>query len=180
MKELYLELLTRIGEDTEREGLRKTPERAAKAFLDMTEGYRTNISEIVNGALFPAPNEELVLVDNIEFYSLCEHHLLPFFGRCHVAYIPNRSVIGLSKIPRIVDAIAHRLQLQEQLTQQIADCIQEHTGAKGVAVLIDAEHLCLRMRGAQKQNSRLKTSAFLGLLKDQEPYRSLLFKMLGN
>ena len=155
-------LLKAIGEDPNREGLRDTPERYARALKFLTQGYRTRLDDIVNGAIFTSTSDEMVIVRDIELYSLCEHHLLPFIGRAHVAYLPNRKVIGLSKIPRIVDMFARRLQIQENLTQQIARCVQKVTKAKGVGVVIEAKHLCMMMRGVEKQNSSMTTSAMLG------------------
>jgi GTP cyclohydrolase I len=162
----YRAIIEAIGENPEREGLLRTPHRAAQAMSFVTQGYRLNINDIVNGAIFSSTNNEMVIVRDIELYSLCEHHLLPFIGRAHVAYLPNGKVIGLSKIPRIVDMFARRLQIQENLTQQIGDCIQEVTDAKGVAVVIEAKHLCAMMRGVEKQNSSMTTSVMLGRFRD--------------
>ena len=156
-------ILQRIGEDPEREGLLKTPERAAKAMAVLTSGNGVVPSDILKSALFTEPSDEMVLVRDIEVYSLCEHHMLPFFGKAHVAYIPNGKIVGLSKIPRVVDAFARRLQVQERLTEQVRDCIQETLGAQGVAVVIEARHLCMQMRGVEKQNTITTTSAFTGL-----------------
>ncbi len=158
----YKGVLEDIGEDTEREGLAKTPERVAKAMQFLTHGYDLNPAEILKSALFKEEYSQMVLVKDIEVYSLCEHHLLPFFGKAHVAYIPNGCVVGLSKIPRVVDAFARRLQVQERLTNEIRDCIQETMNPIGVAVVIEAQHLCMQMRGIQKQNSVTTTSAFTG------------------
>jgi len=162
----YTAIIEAIGEDVSREGLLRTPHRAAKAMAFMTQGYRQKIEDIVNGAIFSTTNNEMVIVRDIELYSLCEHHLLPFIGRAHVAYLPNGKVLGLSKIPRIVDMFARRLQIQESLTQQIGTCIQEVTDAKGVAVVIEAKHLCAMMRGVEKQNSSMTTSMMLGRFRD--------------
>lgn len=159
---LYRNLIETIGEDVNRDGLIKTPERAARALEFLTSGYKADIDGIVNSALFEADTNEMVLVRNIELYSLCEHHLLPFLGKCHVAYIPDKKVIGLSKIARLVDAYARRLQIQEKLTNQIAYAVQKYTDAQGVAVVIEAQHLCMMMRGVQKQNSIMTTSCVLG------------------
>ena len=150
LSKIYEGIITSIGENLDREGLLKTPQRAAKAMQYITSGYNKNVSEIVNNAIFETKSEQMVVVKDIEFYSLCEHHLLPFFGKCNVAYIPNGKVIGLSKIPRIVDVFARRLQIQEKLTEEIAQCIYEVTGAKGVAVSMNAKHLCVMMRGIKK------------------------------
>jgi GTP cyclohydrolase I len=165
-------LIQAIGEDPDREGLRDTPERYARALKFLTQGYRTRLDDIVNGAIFAADNDEMVIVKDIELYSLCEHHLLPFIGRCHVAYLPNRKVIGLSKIPRIVDMFARRLQIQENLTQQIARSVQKVSGAKGVGVVVEAKHLCMMMRGVEKQNSSMTTSAMLGRFREDHRTRT--------
>ncbi len=158
----YRSLSEKVGEDPEREGLLKTPQRAAKALAVLTSGMGVNAAAILESALFAEPSNEMVLVRDIEVYSLCEHHLLPFFGKAHVAYIPNGKIVGLSKIPRVVDAFSRRLQVQERLTEQIRDCIQATLGAKGVAVVIEARHLCMKMRGVEKQNTITTTSAFTG------------------
>ncbi|HIG48508.1 MAG TPA: GTP cyclohydrolase I FolE [candidate division Zixibacteria bacterium] len=155
-------LLTEVGEDPDREGLQRTPLRVAQSLRFLTRGYSQDIETIVNGAIYEEDYDEMVSVQNIEFYSLCEHHLLPFFGQCHVAYIPDGKIIGLGKIPRIVDVFARRLQLQERLTNQIAQTIQEQLTPRGVAVVMEAEHLCMMMRGVEKQHSKTKTSAMLG------------------
>jgi GTP cyclohydrolase I len=162
MEELYRNLLKEIGEDINRDGLRETPRRAAKAMAFLTHGYAEDIDKIINNALFESDTREMVLVKNIELYSMCEHHLLPFIGKCHVAYIPNGKVIGLSKVARIVDVYARRLQIQENLTRQIAETLEKYTGAAGVAVVIEAQHLCMMMRGVEKQNSVMTTSCLLG------------------
>lgn len=159
---LYREILRLAGEDPDREGLLKTPERAAKAFHFLTQGYRQNPEAILRSAMFEQKYSEMVVVKDIELYSLCEHHLLPFFGKAHVAYIPNGKIVGLSKIPRVVDAFARRLQVQEKLTVEIRDCLQNALQPLGVAVVIEARHLCMQMRGVQKQNSVTTTSAFTG------------------
>ncbi len=155
-------LFKTIGEDPNREGLQKTPERHLRAFEFLTQGYRTNIDDIVNNALFEAPSQDMVIVKNIELYSLCEHHLLPFFGKCHVAYLPNKKIIGLSKVARVVDHYSRRLQVQERLTQQIAQCLMKRLQPLGVGVMMEAHHLCMMMRGVEKQNSSTLTSALLG------------------
>jgi len=158
----YAEILKLSGEDTEREGLKKTPERVAKALQFLTHGYDLSPADILRSAMFAEEYKQMVLVKDIEIYSLCEHHLLPFFGKAHVAYIPDGKIVGLSKIPRVVDAFARRLQVQERLTTDIRDCIQDTLKPLGVAVVIEAQHLCMQMRGIQKQNSVTTTSAFTG------------------
>lgn len=158
----YKSILENIGEEAEREGLLKTPERAAKAIQYLTHGYDLDPVGILNSAKFKEDYKQMVIVKDIELYSMCEHHLLPFFGKAHVAYIPNKYIVGLSKIPRIVDAFSRRLQVQERLTTQIRDCIQDTLQPLGVAVVIEAQHLCMQMRGVQKQNSVTTTSAFTG------------------
>ena len=172
MKEQYEKIITSIGEDITRDGLKDTPERAAKAFQFLTRGYDQTIEEVVNDAIFLSNNDEMVLVKDIELYSLCEHHLLPFIGKCHVAYLPQGKVIGLSKIARIVDMYARRLQIQENMTKQIADTIQEVTGARGVGVIVEAKHLCMMMRGVEKQNSLMTTSMMLGSFRNDPSTRS--------
>lgn len=165
------EILGALGEDPSREGLLRTPQRAEKALKFLTSGYETDISRIVNGALFAESCDEMVIVKDIEFFSLCEHHLLPFYGRVHVAYLPDEKVIGLSKIPRIVDVFARRLQLQERMTSQIAECIQEVLGARGVGVICEARHFCMMMRGVEKQHSGTVTSAMLGDFRQRKETR---------
>ncbi len=179
MKEEFSRIITNIGENLDREGLRDTPERAAKAFEFLTKGYRQSLDEVVNGALFPSDNNEMVLVKDIELYSLCEHHLLPFIGKCHVAYIPTGKVIGLSKIARIVDMFARRLQIQENLTKQIAESLMEITDAEGVGVIIEAQHMCMMMRGVEKQNSVMKTSMMLGSFRDNPTTRAEFLALAG-
>jgi GTP cyclohydrolase I len=164
-------IISLLGEDKEREGLIKTPERAAKALQFLTHGYDLDPREIIRSAIFNEDYREMVLVKDIELYSLCEHHLLPFFGKAHVAYIPNGKIVGLSKIPRVVDAFARRLQVQERLTMEIRDCIQETLEPLGVAVVIEARHMCMQMRGVQKQNSATTTSAFTGEFLDHQKTR---------
>jgi len=164
----FKEVLTHIGEDTEREGLLKTPERVAKAMQYLTQGYEQDPAEILKSAMFAEKYDEMVIVKDIEVYSLCEHHMLPFFGKCHIAYIPNGHIVGLSKFPRMVDAFSRRLQVQERLTDQIRDCLHETLKPQGVAVCIEAQHLCMQMRGVQKQNSVTTTSAFSGAFMDED------------
>jgi len=176
----YRELLQSIGEDVEREGLQRTPDRAARALEFLTQGYRQNLDEIINGAVFESSASEIILVKDIELYSLCEHHLLPFIGRAHVAYIPNGKVIGLSKVARIVDVFARRLQIQENLTTQIAESLMNCLGPSGVAVVVEAKHLCMMMRGVEKQNSVMKTSCLLGVFKDDARTRSEFLSLLQN
>lgn len=175
----YRQIIMDIGEDISRDGLLKTPKRAAEAFRYMTQGYQQQLDQVINNAIFDTENEEMVLVKDIELYSLCEHHLLPFIGKCHVAYIPNGKVIGLSKIARIVDVFARRLQIQENLTCQIADTIKKQLSAKGVAVVIEAKHLCMMMRGVEKQNSVMKTSRMLGVFKESSATRAEFFSLIG-
>jgi GTP cyclohydrolase IA len=164
-------ILRELGEDPRRDGLRKTPERVAKSLRYLTSGYRQDVNKVLNGALFSVAYDEMVIVRDIEVFSLCEHHLLPFFGRCHVAYLPRRKVIGLSKIPRLVDVFAHRLQVQERLTTQIAETIMQKLRPQGVGVIIEAKHLCMIMRGVEKQNSVAVTSAMLGVFRDNAQTR---------
>lgn len=167
ISQAYKTIISEIGENTEREGLRQTPERVAKSLQFLTHGYDVNPEEILKSAMFAEDYSQMVIVKDIEVYSLCEHHLLPFFGKAHVAYIPNGHIVGLSKIPRVVEAFARRLQVQERLTNEIRDCIQQHLHPHGVAVVIEAQHMCMQMRGIQKQNSVTTTSAFTGqFLKD--------------
>ncbi|MEZ0123601.1 MAG: GTP cyclohydrolase I FolE [Candidatus Reddybacter sp.] len=178
MEEQYAKIIEAIGEDLSRPGLVDTPKRAAKAFKFLTEGYHLDLDEVVNDALFPSDSSEMVIVKDIELYSLCEHHLLPFVGVCHVAYIPDGKVIGLSKIARIVDMYARRLQIQENLATQIANTIEEITGALGVAVIIEAKHMCMMMRGVEKQNSSMKTSAMLGVFRSNQSTRSEFLSLI--
>lgn len=163
----YKSIIQALGEDTKREGLVKTPERIAKSLQFFTMGYQINPEEILRSAMFKEDHQHMVLLKNIEMYSLCEHHMLPFFGKVHVAYIPNKYIVGLSKIPRVVDAFARRLQIQERLTDQIKDCIHKTLNPLGVAVVIEAKHLCMLMRGIQKQNSIATTSSFTGAFEKQ-------------
>ena len=174
----YRQLLESVGEDADREGLRRTPDRAARAFEFLTQGYRQDLEEIINDAVFASAASEIILVKDIELYSLCEHHLLPFIGRAHVAYIPNGKVIGLSKVARIVDVFARRLQIQENLTTQIAESLMRCLEPSGVAVVVEAKHLCMMMRGVEKQNSVMKTSCLLGSFKDDARTRSEFLSLL--
>ena len=176
----YRRILEAVGENPDREGLLDTPKRASKAMMFLTQGYRQSLDEIVNGALFSTTNNEMVIVRDIELYSMCEHHILPFFGRAHVGYIPNGKVIGLSKIPRIVDFFARRLQIQEQLTKQIGECLQQVVDAKGVAVVIEARHMCSMMRGVQKQNSSMTTSMMEGRFRDDPRTRQEFLTLIKN
>ena len=174
----YRELLQSIGEDVNREGLQRTPDRAARSLEFLTQGYRQNLDQIINGAVFESNASEIILVKDIELYSLCEHHLLPFIGRAHVAYLPNGKVIGLSKVARIVDVFARRLQIQENLTTQIAESLMNCLQPSGVAVVVEAKHLCMMMRGVEKQNSVMKTSCLLGTFKDDARTRSEFLSLL--
>ncbi|PYK16713.1 MAG: GTP cyclohydrolase I FolE [Verrucomicrobia bacterium] len=174
----YRELLQSIGEDVNREGLQRTPGRAARALEFLTQGYRQNLDEIINGAVFESGASEIILVKDIELYSLCEHHLLPFIGRAHVAYLPAGKVIGLSKVARIVDVFARRLQIQENLTTQIAESLMNCLQPSGVAVVVEAKHLCMMMRGVEKQNSVMKTSCLLGTFKEDARTRSEFLSLL--
>ncbi len=171
-------LIAGVGEDPDREGIRKTPERVAKSLRFLTNGYQQDIDKVLNGALYSVAYDEMVIVKDIEVFSLCEHHLLPFFGRCHVAYVPNGKVIGLSKIPRIVDVFARRLQVQERLTVQIAETIMEKIKPQGVGVIVEARHLCMIMRGVEKQNSIAVTSHMLGVFRECEGTRSEFLRLL--
>jgi GTP cyclohydrolase IA len=178
MEDLIRQLLVQIGEDPDREGLGRTPRRVEGALRFLTSGYMADIDEILNDALFTVDYNEMVIVKDIDFYSLCEHHLLPFFGKCHVAYIPRRQVIGLSKIPRLVDVFARRLQIQERMTAQIADTIREKIDPLGVAVVCEGTHLCMAMRGVEKQNSFAVTSAMLGVFRDNARTRMEFLELI--
>jgi len=173
------EVLARLGENPEREGLARTPDRVEEALRFLTEGYQKNVEEVLNGALFTVNYDEMVVVRDIEFFSLCEHHMLPFYGKMHVAYIPKNKVVGLSKIPRIVDMFARRLQVQERLTQQVAETIQEITDPRGVGVICHARHFCMMMRGVEKQHSAAVTSAMLGLFRTQRATREEFLSLTG-
>lgn len=180
MKELIEKLLIELGEDPSREGLQNTPERVANSMKFLTGGYWVNIEELVNEALFEDPDtDEMVILKDIDIFSLCEHHMLPFFGKCHVAYLPDGKIIGLSKIPRVIDAFSRRLQVQERLTSQIANCLNDILKPKGVAVVIDALHLCMSMRGVEKQNSYTTTSSMLGVFKSNPSTRSEFLSLIS-
>ena len=178
MTNLVSQLLKALGESPRRNGLLKTPERVAKALLFMTKGYHEDIERLLNGALFPIEYDEMVIVKDIDFFSICEHHMLPFFGKCHVGYLPNKKVVGLSKIPRVVDAFARRLQVQERLTTQIAETLKRKLDAHGVAVVMEARHLCMMMRGVEKQNTLAVTSSMLGAFRTQDQTRNEFLKLI--
>jgi len=179
-RELVAQMLKNLGEDPDREGLRRTPYRVEKAMEFLTSGYRTRVEDFLNNALFESPSDQLVVVKEIPFYSLCEHHMLPFTGVAHVGYLPTGSVVGLSKIPRVVDMFARRLQLQERLTIQIADCLNELLKPRGVAVVMEAVHFCMQMRGVQKQNAKTVTSAMLGDFRTDPRTREEFLRLIGN
>ncbi len=179
MEELFSKIITEIGEDVTREGLIDTPKRAAKAFHFLNNGYEKTLEEVLNGAIFEAETEDMVIVKDIELYSLCEHHLLPFLGKCHIAYIPDGKVLGLSKLARIVDMYARRLQIQEKLTKQIADAVELSIGAKGVGVVVEAKHLCMMMRGVEKQNSVMTTSVMTGIFREDRSTRMEFLNLIN-
>ncbi len=179
MEPHFREIILALGEDPDREGLVDTPMRAAKAFSFLTQGYREDLGKLVNDAVFTSDTDEMVIVRNIEMYSLCEHHMLPFIGKCHVAYLPQGKVLGLSKIARIVDHYSRRLQIQEVLTKQVAECVNEAIGAMGVGVVIEAQHMCMMMRGVQKQNSIMTTSCMLGNFRSQHQTRNEFLRLLS-
>lgn len=178
MKELIRRLLKELGEDPHREGLEKTPERVEKALRYLTSGYDRDLREILNGAIFVEEYDEMVIVKDIDLFSLCEHHLLPFFGKCHIAYVPDRKILGLSKLARLVEVFSRRLQVQERLTTQIAHTLQEALQPRGVAVVIEALHLCMVMRGVEKQNSKAVTSAMLGVFRDHPGTRAEFMELI--
>ena len=178
MEQHWAKIIESMGEDLERPGLLDTPKRAAKAYAFLTRGYNQSVDEVVNNALFPSDSSEMIVVEDIVMYSLCEHHMLPFIGKCHVAYIPTGQVLGLSKIARIVDVFARRLQIQESLTSQIAETIMSVTNAEGVGVIIEAQHMCMMMRGVEKQNSRMKTSSMLGSFRSEQKTREEFLSLL--
>jgi len=176
---LVRDLLIELGEDVDREGLVKTPERVAKALSFLTYGYRANVQEVINQALFTETSGGMIIVKDIELYSLCEHHMLPFYGRCHIGYIPDGKVFGVSKLARLVDVFARRLQLQERLTEQISKVVMEQVGARGVGVMVEARHLCMMMRGVEKQNSTMVTSSVLGVFRDNLATREEFLNLVG-
>jgi len=178
LQQIYAELLARVGEDPKRDGLLNTPERMEKSMAFLTQGYKQSVDTVLHGALFDVHYDEMVIVKDIEFYSQCEHHLLPFFGKAHVAYVPNGKVIGLSKIPRIIDIFSRRLQVQERLTQQVAAAIDEAIHPQGVGVILEAQHLCMMMRGVEKQDSSTVTSAMVGVFKTQLQTRNEFLSLI--
>jgi GTP cyclohydrolase I len=180
LTENYHQILSGVGEDPDREGLRDTPKRAAKAMQFLTRGYQQDLASLVNNAVFESTMDEMVVIQDIELYSMCEHHMLPFIGKCHIAYLPQGKVLGLSKFARIVDMYARRLQIQENLTRQIAMAIEEVTNAKGVAVVIEAQHMCMMMRGVEKQNSKMKTSMMLGSFRNSQATRTEFLNLIRN
>ena len=180
MEDGFRDIVTALGEDITRDGLVDTPRRAAQALHFITQGYRQNLEEIINSAVFTSETDEMIIVRNIEMYSLCEHHILPFIGKCHVAYIPQGNVLGLSKIARIVDYFARRLQIQENLTKEVAECVNEAIEAQGVGVVIEAQHMCMMMRGVQKQNSIMTTSCMLGTFRSQPQTREEFLRLIKN
>ena len=176
---LVRQLLVELGEDPDREGLKDTPKRVAKAMAFLTQGYRARLEDVINNALFTQDTSSMVIVKDIEVYSMCEHHMLPFFGRCHIGYIPDGKVFGVSKLARIVDMYARRLQLQERLTEQISQTVMTEIGAKGVGVMIEARHLCMMMRGVEKQNSTMVTSSVLGVFREHLATREEFLNLIG-
>ena len=179
MAGLYRQLLSELGEDPNREGLLDTPKRAAKAMEFLTQGYRQDLDDLVNDAVFSSDNDEMVVVRDIELYSMCEHHMLPFIGKCHIGYLPGGKVLGLSKFARIVDMFARRLQIQENLTKQIATCVEDVTGARGVGVIVESKHMCMMMRGVEKQNSFMTTSVMTGQFRESQATRSEFMRLAG-
>lgn len=178
LKKSYQQIIKSVGEDPEREGLLDTPKRAAKAMSYLTQGYTQTLKSITNNAVFTSDADDMVIIQDIELYSMCEHHLLPFVGRCHIAYIPNGKVLGLSKFARIVDMYARRFQIQEQMTHQIAKAVEEVTDAKGVGVIVEAKHMCMMMRGVEKQNSKMRTSVMLGNFREDAKTRNEFLQLL--
>ncbi|MFT7409700.1 MAG: GTP cyclohydrolase I [Oleispira sp.] len=179
LSDLYSQVITELGEDVNREGLLDTPKRAAKAMQFLTSGYEQSLEDIVNNAVFSTDNDEMVVISDIEMYSMCEHHMLPFIGKVHIGYLPNGNVLGLSKFARITDMFSRRLQIQETLTKQIAEAVQKVTGARGVAVVLEARHMCMMMRGVQKQNSSMSTSVMLGSFRESPATRSEFLRLIG-
>jgi GTP cyclohydrolase I len=179
LSDLYSQVITELGEDVNREGLLETPKRAAKAMQFLTSGYEQSLEEIVNNAVFASDNDEMVVISDVEMYSMCEHHMLPFIGKVHIGYLPNGKVLGLSKFARITDMFARRLQIQENLTKQIADAVMQVTNARGVAVVVEARHMCMMMRGVEKQNSSMSSSVMLGAFREQPATRSEFFRLIG-
>ncbi|MDD3276891.1 MAG: GTP cyclohydrolase I FolE [Kiritimatiellales bacterium] len=179
MQKLFYNLLKEIGEDPDREGLKDTPKRVEESYKFLTKGYRQNIDEVLNDAFFTAEDNHMIIVKDIELYSLCEHHMLPFIGKCHIGYIPNKKVIGVSKLARVVDMYARRLQIQERLTNQIAHVLMDKVGAQGVGVVIEAQHLCMMMRGVEKQNSKMITSAMHGSFRSQMATPTEFLQLIG-
>jgi GTP cyclohydrolase IA len=179
LSDLYSQVITELGEDVNREGLLDTPKRAAKAMQFLTSGYDQSLEEIVNNAVFASDNDEMVVISDIEMYSMCEHHMLPFIGKVHIGYLPNGNVLGLSKFARITDMFARRLQIQENLTKQIAEAVQQVTGARGVAVVVEARHMCMMMRGVEKQNSSMSSSVMLGSFRESPATRSEFLRLIG-
>jgi GTP cyclohydrolase I len=179
MKDSITDILIKIGEDPERQGLKDTPQRVVKSMEFLTRGYKQNLDDIVNGALFDAESDDMVILKNIEFYSMCEHHMLPFLGKCHIGYIPRGKILGVSKLARIVDMFARRLQIQERLTRQIAEAIHETLGAEGVGVVMEAQHLCMVMRGVEKQHSVMTTSRMLGTFRGEAPTRNEFLRLIS-
>ncbi len=178
MEACYRKLIKSIGENVNRPGLKETPRRAALAFEYLTGGYKQDVRKVINNAIFPSDNDEMIIVKDIEMYSLCEHHLLPFFGKCHVGYLPDGKIIGLSKVARVVDIFSRRLQVQENLTRQIAETLMDQIGAKGIGVVIEARHLCMMMRGVEKQNSIMTTSCMLGLFRKESSTRAEFLSLI--
>ena len=178
MQKQIKDILIEIGEDPDREGLVKTPERVEKAWQYIMRGYKQNLTDVVNGAVFEAESDDMIIVRNIEFFSMCEHHMLPFFGRCYVGYIPKKKILGVSKIARIVDMFARRLQIQERLTRQVADAVMECVDAEGVGVVCEAQHLCMQMRGVEKQHSVMTTSAMIGSFRKEAETRQEFLKLI--
>ena len=178
LESLYQQILSELGEDTTREGLLDTPKRAAKAMQYLTSGYSTQLEDVINGAVFSSDNDEMVVVSGVEFYSMCEHHMLPFIGRVHIGYLPDGKVLGLSKFARITDMFARRFQIQENMTKQIAETVQQVTNCRGVGVIIEAQHMCMMMRGVEKQNSSMKTSSMLGCFREDAATRTEFLSLI--